>query len=207
MSKINFKIIAKKVLKTECNGILSIEKYINKNFNQACELIFKCIGKLVIIGIGKSGHIGRKIASTLASTGTESFFIHATEANHGDLGMINKKDIVLAISNSGESKEILTLIPILKEKKIRLICMTRNSNSSMGKLADIHICIKIPKEACPFDLVPTTSTTAMLVMGDAIAISLLNARGFTKKDFILSHPGGILGKNPSKNLKLIRNKK
>lgn len=146
------------------------------------------------MGMGKSGHIGHKIAATFASTGTPSFFVHPGEASHGDLGMVTEKDIVLAISNSGEASEILALIPVLKRKQILLICMTRSPQSTMGKASDIHLCIKVPKEACPLGLAPTTSTTATLVMGDALAIALLRARGFTAEDFALSHPGGALGR-------------
>ncbi|MDT9587255.1 MAG: arabinose-5-phosphate isomerase KdsD [Candidatus Arsenophonus melophagi] len=194
MSEIDFQKTAKKVLEIERNGLANLEQYINDDFNQGCELIFKCVGKVVVMGMGKSGHIGRKIAATLASTGTPAFFVHPGEALHGDLGMISSKDIVLAISNSGESDEILTLIPVLKRQHVALICMTKNPASSMGKTADIHLCIKIPQEACPLGLAPTTSTTAMLVMGDALAVSLLEARGFTVEDFALSHPGGTLGR-------------
>lgn len=194
MSEIDFQKTAKKVLEIERSGLANLEQYINDDFNQACELIFKCTGKVVVMGMGKSGHIGRKIAATLASTGTPAFFVHPGEASHGDLGMISSKDIVLAISNSGESNEILALIPVLKRQHIALICMTKNPDSSMGKAADIHLCIKVPQEACPLGLAPTTSTTAMLVMGDAIAVALLEARGFTAEDFALSHPGGTLGR-------------
>ncbi|MGP1958355.1 MAG: arabinose-5-phosphate isomerase KdsD [Arsenophonus sp.] len=194
MSEIDFKKIAKKVLEIEVNGLINLEKYINDDFKQACELILKCVGKVVVMGMGKSGHIGHKIAATLASTGTPAFFVHPGEASHGDLGMISDKDIVLAISNSGESCEILALTPLLKRKDISLIYMTKNPVSSMGKAADIHLCIKVPQEACPLGLAPTTSTTAMLVMGDAIAVALLKARGFTAEDFALSHPGGTLGR-------------
>ncbi|MGP1931381.1 MAG: arabinose-5-phosphate isomerase KdsD [Arsenophonus sp. ET-YP4-MAG3] len=194
MSEINFQKIAKKVLEIELNGLNNLQQYINNDFKEACELILKCTGKVVVMGMGKSGHIGRKIAATLASTGTPAFFVHPGEASHGDLGMISNKDIVLAISNSGESNEILALIPILKRQDISLIYMTKNPASTMGKAADIHLCIKVPKEACPLGLAPTTSTTAMLVMGDAIAVALLEARGFTAEDFALSHPGGTLGR-------------
>ncbi|MFP3014653.1 MAG: arabinose-5-phosphate isomerase KdsD [Arsenophonus sp.] len=194
MSKINFQKTAKKVLDIERTGLENLEQYINDDFNQACDLIFKCAGKVVVMGMGKSGHIGRKIAATLASTGTPAFFVHPGEASHGDLGMITSKDIVLAISNSGESNEILALVPLLKRQHITLICMTKNLSSSIGAAADIYLCIKVPQEACPLGLAPTTSTTAMLVMGDAIAISLLEARGFTAEDFALSHPGGTLGR-------------
>ncbi|MGP1939420.1 MAG: arabinose-5-phosphate isomerase KdsD [Arsenophonus sp. ET-DL9-MAG3] len=194
MSEINFQKIAKKVLEIELNGLNNLQQYINNDFKKACELILKCTGKVVVMGMGKSGHIGRKIAATLASTGTPAFFVHPGEASHGDLGMISNKDIVLAISNSGESNEILALIPVLKRQNIPLIYMTKNPASSMGKAADIHLCVKVPKEACPLGLAPTTSTTAMLVMGDAIAVALLEARGFTAEDFALSHPGGTLGR-------------
>ncbi|WP_348666615.1 arabinose-5-phosphate isomerase KdsD [Arsenophonus symbiont of Ornithomya chloropus] len=200
MLKINFQKTAKKVLDIERNELANLVQYINHDFNSACLLIFACKGKVIVMGMGKSGHIGCKIASTMASTGTPAFFLHPGEANHGDIGVISKEDIVFAISNSGESNEILALIPALKRKNIRLICMTKNPLSSMGKAADIHLCIKITQEACPLGLAPTTSTTAMLVMGDAIAISLLQARGFTAEDFALSHPGGTLGRKLSLNV-------
>ncbi|AFH94650.1 MULTISPECIES: arabinose-5-phosphate isomerase KdsD [Providencia] len=194
MSNIDFQQVGKEVLHIESEGLKNLEQYINDDFTHACQRIFACQGKVVVMGMGKSGHIGRKIAATLASTGTPSFFVHPGEASHGDLGMITNKDIVLAISNSGESSEILALLPVLKRIKVPLICMTNNPNSSMGKYADIHLCIKVPKEACPLGLAPTTSTTATLVMGDALAIALLTARGFTPEDFALSHPGGALGR-------------
>lgn len=151
-------------------------------------------GKVVVMGMGKSGHIGKKIAATLASTGTSAFFVHPGEASHGDLGMIERGDIVIAISNSGESSEILSLIPVLKRLNIRIISMTGNPQSNMAKLADLHLQITVPEEACPLGLAPTSSTTATLVMGDALAVALLQARGFTAEDFALSHPGGALGR-------------
>ncbi len=194
MPKIDFQQAGKKVLHIELNGLAGLEQYINDDFSQACELMFSCEGKVIVMGMGKSGHIGRKIAATFASTGTPSFFVHPGEASHGDLGMVTSKDIVLAISNSGESNEILALIPVLKRQKVPLICMTNNLISSMGKAADVHLCIKTPQEACPLGLAPTTSTTATLVMGDALAVALLQARGFTAEDFALSHPGGTLGR-------------
>ncbi|MGJ0623896.1 arabinose-5-phosphate isomerase KdsD [Xenorhabdus bovienii] len=194
MSKIDFQQAGKKVLQVELDGLAELEQYINEDFSRACELMFSCEGKVIVMGMGKSGHIGRKIAATFASTGTPSFFVHPGEASHGDLGMVTSKDIVLTISNSGESNEILSLIPVLKRQKVPLICMTNNPNSSMGKAADIHLCIKTPQEACPLGLAPTTSTTATLVMGDALAVALLQARGFTAEDFALSHPGGTLGR-------------
>ncbi|MCT8352295.1 arabinose-5-phosphate isomerase KdsD [Photorhabdus kayaii] len=194
MPKIDFQQAGKKVLHIERDGLTELEQHINGDFDRICELMFNCEGKVIVMGMGKSGHIGCKIAATFASTGTPSFFVHPGEASHGDLGMITPKDIVLAISNSGESSEILSLIPALKRQKIPLICMTNNYNSNMGKAADIHLCIKVPQEACPLGLAPTTSTTATLVMGDALAVALLQARGFTAEDFALSHPGGTLGR-------------
>ena len=152
------------------------------------------LGRVIVIGMGKSGHIGGKIAATLASTGTPSFFVHPGEASHGDLGMVTKDDVVLAISNSGETAEVLSIIPVIKRIGSALVSMTSNPCSTLAKLADTHVCIKVSKEACPLGLAPTSSTTATLVMGDAIAVALLNARGFTADDFALSHPGGSLGK-------------
>lgn len=194
MTGFDFQQAGKKVLQIEQEGLAELAQYINDDFSLACEKIFHCQGRVIVMGMGKSGHIGHKIAATFASTGTPSFFVHPGEASHGDLGMVTEKDIVLAISNSGEASEILALIPVLKRKQILLICMTRSPQSAMGKAADIHLCIKVPKEACPLGLAPTTSTTATLVMGDALAIALLRARGFTAEDFALSHPGGALGR-------------
>ncbi|MBI6250812.1 arabinose-5-phosphate isomerase KdsD [Proteus mirabilis] len=194
MTGFDFQQAGKKVLQIEQEGLAGLAQYINDDFSLACEKIFHCQGRVIVMGMGKSGHIGHKIAATFASTGTPSFFVHPGEASHGDLGMVTEKDIVLAISNSGEASEILALIPVLKRKQILLICMTRSPQSTMGKAADIHLCIKVPKEACPLGLAPTTSTTATLVMGDALAIALLRARGFTAEDFALSHPGGALGR-------------
>lgn len=194
MTGFDFQQAGKKVLQIEQEGLAELAQYINDDFSLACEKIFHCQGRVIVMGMGKSGHIGHKIAATFASTSTPSFFVHPGEASHGDLGMVTEKDIVLAISNSGEASEILALIPVLKRKQILLICMTRSPQSTMGKAADIHLCIKVPKEACPLGLAPTTSTTATLVMGDALAIALLRARGFTAEDFALSHPGGALGR-------------
>lgn len=194
MTGFDFQQAGKKVLQIEQEGLAELAQYINDDFSLACEKIFHCQGRVIVMGMGKSGHIGHKIAATFASTGTPSFFVHPGEASHGDLGMVTEKDIVLAISNSGEASEILALIPVLKRKQILLICMTRSPQSTMGKASDIHLCIKVPKEACPLGLAPTTSTTATLVMGDALAIALLRARGFTAEDFALSHPGGALGR-------------
>ncbi|VFP80288.1 arabinose-5-phosphate isomerase KdsD [Candidatus Erwinia haradaeae] len=190
----HFQKTGKAVLQVVREGLQQLDQYINEDFVRACEIIYHCRGKVIVMGIGKSGHIGKKIASTFASTGTPSFFIHPTEANHGDLGMVCSNDIVIAISNSGESLEILTLIPILKRRQILLICMTSRPNSRMAYAAEVHICVKVPQEACSLGLVPTSSSTATLVMGDALAIALLKAKKFTKEDFALSHPGGALGR-------------
>ncbi|VFP83383.1 arabinose-5-phosphate isomerase KdsD [Candidatus Erwinia haradaeae] len=190
----DFQKSGKMVLQIVREGLQQLDQYINEDFVRACEIIYHCRGKVIIMGMGKSGHIGKKIASTFASTGTPSFFIHPAEANHGDLGMVCADDIIIAISNSGECIEILTLIPILKRRQIILICMTSRSNSRMAYAAEVHVCIKVPQEACSLGLVPTSSSTAALVMGDALAIALLKAKGFTQEDFALSHPGGALGR-------------
>lgn len=190
----DFQLAGKDVLNTEREGLAQLDQYINEDFSRACEMMFHCQGKVVVMGMGKSGHIGRKMAATFASTGTPAFFVHPGEASHGDLGMVSAKDIVIAISNSGESNEILALIPVLKRLQVPLICISSRPESTMGRAADIHLCIKVPQEACPLGLAPTTSTTATLVMGDALAVALLKARGFTAEDFALSHPGGALGR-------------
>ena len=182
----DFQKAGKEVLEIEREGLAQLDQYINDDFSRACEKIFYCSGKVVVMGMGKSGHIGRKMAATFASTGTSAFFVHPGEAAHGDLGMVTPHDIVIALSNSGESNEILALIPVLKRLQVPLICMTSRP--------DIHLCVKVPKEACPLGLAPTSSTTAALVMGDALAVALLKARGFTAEDFALSHPGGALGR-------------
>ena len=190
----DFQQAGKDVLEIEREGLAQLDRYINDDFTQTCEKIFYCTGKVVVMGMGKSGHIGKKMAATFASTGTPSFFVHPAEASHGDLGMVTAQDIVIAITNSGESNEILALIPVLKRLQVPLLCITSRPESAMAKAADIHLCIKVPKEACPLGLAPTTSTTATLVMGDALAVALLKARGFTPEDFALSHPGGALGR-------------
>lgn len=182
------------VLNTEIQALENIRHYIDHNFAKACELIFHCQGKVIVMGMGKSGHIGRKIAATLASTGTPAFFVHPGEASHGDLGMIKKNDVVIAISNSGEAAEILALLPVIKRLGITMISMTGKPDSSMAKMAQINLQITVNKEACPLNLAPTSSTTATLVMGDALAIAVMEARGFTADDFALSHPGGALGR-------------
>lgn len=189
-----FKQLALNVIDIEKQAIEDIKKYINDDFELACELMFNCTGRVIVIGMGKSGHIGGKIAATLASTGTSAFFVHPGEASHGDLGMIRQDDVVLTISNSGETAEVLSIIPVIKRMGSKLIAMTGNPNSTLASLSDTHICINVSQEACPLGLTPTSSTTATLVMGDALAVALLNARGFTADDFALSHPGGSLGK-------------
>lgn len=193
-SDFDFQQAGKEVLRIEREGLEQLDRYINDDFTQTCNLIYRCRGKVVVMGMGKSGHIGKKIAATFASTGTPAFFVHPAEASHGDLGMVAPDDVVIAISNSGESSEILALIPVLKRRHVTLICLSSRPDSSMGRAADIHLCVKVPQEACPLGLAPTTSTTATLVMGDALAVALLKARGFTQEDFALSHPGGALGR-------------
>lgn len=190
----DFQQAGKDVLAIEREGLAELDRYINQDFTEACEKMFYCAGKVVVMGMGKSGHIGRKMAATFASTGTPAFFVHPGEAAHGDLGMVAPQDIVIALSNSGESNEILALIPVLKRLQVPLICITSRPESSMARAADIHLCVKVPREACPLGLAPTSSTTAALVMGDALAVALLKARGFTAEDFALSHPGGALGR-------------
>lgn len=190
----NFKQLAKNVIEIEQQAIAELLAFVDDNFELACQLMYHCKGRVIVIGMGKSGHIGGKIAATLASTGTPSFFVHPGEASHGDLGMITSDDVVLTISNSGETSEVLAIIPVIKRIGAKLISMTGNNESTLAKLADTHICIKVSTEACPLGLAPTSSTTATLVMGDALAVALLNARDFTADDFALSHPGGSLGK-------------
>ena len=190
----NFKQLAKNVIEIEQQAIAELIEFVDDNFELACQLMFHCKGRVIVIGMGKSGHIGGKIAATLASTGTPSFFVHPGEASHGDLGMVTSNDVVLTISNSGETSEVLAIIPVIKRIGAKLISMTGNTESTLAKLADTHICIKVSAEACPLGLAPTSSTTATLVMGDALAVALLNARDFTAEDFALSHPGGSLGK-------------
>ncbi|AYH46506.1 D-arabinose 5-phosphate isomerase [Dickeya fangzhongdai] len=190
----DFQTAGRQVLSIERDSLAQLDQYIDDNFSRACEKMFYCHGKVVVMGMGKSGHIGCKMAATFASTGTPAFFVHPGEASHGDLGMITAQDIVIAISNSGESHEIQALIPVLKRLQVCLICMTGNPESTMAKAADIHLCVHVSQEACPLGLAPTSSTTATLVMGDALAVALLQARGFTAEDFALSHPGGALGR-------------
>jgi arabinose-5-phosphate isomerase len=182
------------VVDTEARAIELLKARIDASFLRACQLMFECPGRVVVSGMGKSGHIARKIAATLASTGTPAFFVHPGEASHGDLGMITQKDVVLALSNSGETDELLTILPVIKRQGVPLIVMTGNANSSLATMGDVHLDVSVPAEACPLGLAPTASTTAALVMGDALAIALLEARGFTDEDFARSHPAGQLGR-------------
>ncbi len=182
------------VLKTESEAITALMQRLDQSFHRACEMLLDCEGRIVVTGMGKSGHIGNKIAATLASTGSPSFFMHPGEASHGDLGMITTDDLLIALSNSGETSEITLLLPLLKRLGIPLIALTGNPGSTLARAADINLDVSIHKEACPMGLAPTSSTTASLAMGDALAIAVLQARGFTEEDFALSHPGGNLGR-------------
>lgn len=194
MSQMDAIKIAKEVFEIESKTILDLRDNLDEGFNKAIELILSIKGRCVVSGMGKSGHIGAKIAATLASTGTPSFFMHPGEALHGDLGMLTSEDVLLAISNSGETEEVLKLIPVIKKRKIPLIVMAGNQNSTLAKQADIFINIAVKKEACPLQLAPTSSTTATLAMGDAIAVALMRAKNFRPDDFALFHPGGSLGR-------------
>ncbi len=185
---------ARDVIRIEGEAVGALRARIDTHFVAACHHMLRCAGRIVVIGMGKSGHIGRKIAATLASTGSPAFFVHPGEASHGDLGMITANDVVLALSNSGETQEIVTIVPLIKRMGAPLISMTGNAASSLAREADVNLDVSVAKEACPLDLAPTASTTAALVMGDALAIALLDARGFTAEDFALSHPGGSLGR-------------
>ena len=182
------------VIQVEAQAIADLATRIDANFVAACKVLFSCKGRIVVTGVGKSGHIGGKIAATLASTGTPAFFVHSGEASHGDLGMMTSQDVVLALSNSGETTEILAILPLIKRLNISLIALTGNPQSTLAKFATIHLDVSVKQEACPLGLAPTSSTTAALVMGDALAVSLLEARGFTRDDFAFSHPGGQLGR-------------
>ncbi|HEF8052187.1 TPA: KpsF/GutQ family sugar-phosphate isomerase [Campylobacter jejuni] len=186
--------IAKEVFKKEAQAILDLVKNLDENFNQAINLMLNTKGRCIVSGMGKSGHIGAKIAATLASTGTPSFFIHPGEALHGDLGMLTPEDVLIAISNSGETEEILKIIPAIKKRKIPLIVMCGKKNSTLAKQGDIFLNIAVEKEACPLQLAPMSSTTATLVMGDALAAALMKVRNFKPDDFALFHPGGSLGR-------------
>ncbi|HET7127341.1 MAG TPA: KpsF/GutQ family sugar-phosphate isomerase [Lysobacter sp.] len=190
----DFAASGRSVLATEVQGLQAIAARIDGAFSAACRLLLACRGRVVCTGMGKSGHIARKIAATLASTGTPAFYVHPGEAGHGDLGMVTDADVVLALSNSGETDELLTLLPVLKRQGNALIAMTGRPASSLAAAADVHLDVSVPAEACPLDLAPTASTTAALALGDALAVALLEARGFTSEDFARSHPAGALGR-------------
>ncbi|WP_339511407.1 KpsF/GutQ family sugar-phosphate isomerase [Pseudomonas sp. RL_15y_Pfl2_60] len=185
---------AQRTIRLELEAVEELLPRIDDNFIRACELILSSKGRVVVVGMGKSGHVGNKIAATLASTGTTAFFVHPAEASHGDMGMITRDDVVLALSNSGSTAEIVTLLPLIKRLGIKLISMTGNPESALAKAAEVNLDASVSKEACPLNLAPTSSTTASLVLGDALAIALLEARGFTAEDFAFSHPGGALGR-------------
>ncbi len=189
-----FRASARRTLELEQQAITALSGKLSDDFDRACRLILACQGRVVVTGMGKSGHIARKIAATLASTGTPAFFVHPGEASHGDLGMITARDVVLALSNSGETREITALLPLLKRMGTPLISMTGRPASTMACYAEAHLDAGVEREACPLDLAPTASTTAALALGDALAVALLEARGFTAEDFALSHPGGTLGR-------------
>ncbi len=190
----NFCKLGLAVIETEAQAVFELTQRIDERFDRACELLLACQGRVVVTGMGKSGHIANKIAATLSSTGTPAFFMHPGEASHGDLGMITRQDTVLAISNSGFTNEIIMLLPILKRLEVPLIALTGNNESTLAKVATVNLDVSIRQEACPLGLAPTTSTTVSLVMGDALAVALLQARGFSAQDFALSHPGGTLGR-------------
>ena len=186
--------IARRVLENEAEAIGDLIPRLGDEFAAACQICLDCDGRVVVTGMGKSGHVGGKIAATLASTGTPSFFVHPGEASHGDLGMITSKDTVIAISNSGETAEIITILPLLKRLGVPLITMTGALDSTLGEAADVALNVAVREEACPLNLAPTSSTSATMAMGDALAVALLESRGFTEEDFALSHPGGSLGR-------------
>jgi len=185
---------ARAVLATEAEAIVRLGSRLDTRFVQACELMLACSGRVIVCGMGKSGHIGGKIAATLASTGTPAFFLHPGEASHGDLGMVTRQDVLLMLSNSGETPELLAILPPIKRMGIPLIAVTGRDNSTLAREATIHLDASVEHEACPLGLAPTASTTAALALGDALAVTLLEARGFTAEDFALSHPGGALGR-------------
>lgn len=194
MSDSSFLNSAKRTISLEAAAVTDLLQHLDQNFIDACELMLNCPGRVIVTGMGKSGHIGKKIAATLASTGTPSFFVHPGEASHGDLGMITSSDVVIALSNSGETAEIVTLIPLLKRMSTPFISITANENSTLSTASAANLHIGVEREACPLGLAPTSSTTAQLVLGDALAIALLEAKGFSAEDFAVSHPGGSLGR-------------
>jgi arabinose-5-phosphate isomerase len=194
MNQAAIQSLARAVIETEAGAVARLSERIDDQFLAACDFMVHCSGRVVVIGMGKSGHVGGKIAATMASTGTPAFFVHPAEASHGDLGMIKAIDVVLAISSSGETEEVNLILPLLKRLGVKIVAMTGNKDSTLARHADAHIDVSVEKEACPLGLAPTSSTTAALVMGDALAISLLETRGFTREDFARSHPAGQLGR-------------
>lgn len=191
---ISYSASARRTIRMEADAVAALESRIGAEFEQACDRLLSVSGRIIVTGMGKSGHIARKIAATLASTGSPAFFVHPGEASHGDMGMITAEDAVIALSNSGEVGEVITLLPLLKRMGVPLISMTGNPASTLARASEVHLDTGVETEACPLDLAPTSSTTTALVMGDALAIALLEARGFTADDFAFSHPGGTLGK-------------
>jgi arabinose-5-phosphate isomerase len=187
-------VLGRRVIEIERDALAALLPRVNSAFSRACKVLLHCTGRVVVTGMGKSGHVGGKIAATLASTGTPAFFVHPGEASHGDLGMITPSDVVLAISHSGETAEVLTILPLIKRMGVPLIAMTGKPGSTLAKTADVHLDVSVSQEACPLNLAPTASTTATLAMGDALAVALLESRGFTEADFAASHPGGVLGR-------------
>jgi arabinose-5-phosphate isomerase len=186
--------LGRQALKVEIDGLSALVPRLGSEFARACRICLTCRGRIVVTGMGKSGHIGGKIAATLASTGTPAFFMHPGEASHGDVGMITRDDVLLALSNSGETEEILTIVPAIKRLGVPMVAFTGNAGSALARAATVHVDIAVPAEACPLNLAPTASTTAALAVGDALAVALLKARGFTEEDFARSHPAGALGR-------------
>lgn len=194
MTDFDFIASAKRTIEQEARSVADLSHRINDNFARACQLILDCKGRVIVSGMGKSGHMGKKIAATLASTGTPAFFMHPGEASHGDLGMLTREDLLLPISYSGNSNELITLLPLIKRLGVPIVAMTANADSTLAKNCDVHLSIEVEREACPLALAPTSSATVTTVLGDALAIALLEARGFTAEDFAFSHPGGTLGR-------------
>jgi len=186
--------MGKAVLEIEAKALTGLIKTIDMSFVRAVRSMLNCEGRVIVLGMGKSGHIGGKVAATLASTGTPAFFVHPGEASHGDMGMITERDVVLAFSNSGETEELTVLLPVIKRLGIPLVAVTGSSDSTLAMAATVHVCVEVKEEACPLGLAPTSSTTAALAMGDALAIAMLQTRGFTERDFARAHPGGVLGR-------------
>lgn len=194
MNKLSFQDLAREVIQLEADAVSKLVSRVDDNFHHACDLILACEGRIVVVGMGKSGHVAGKMASTLASTGTPAFFVHPGEASHGDLGMITPRDLVVAFSNSGETPEILTILPIIKRMGVKLVAITGNLESTLAQQADARIDVSVDKEACPMNLAPTASSVAAMAMGDALAIAVFESRGFTEQDFARAHPGGVLGR-------------